>query len=125
MKRLIISITFILLIFCACTFEQVKVDRVYDNICATLDKAIECSESGNYKGAYDSCCELDKYFQKEYKCLSLMLYNNRLNDFNVTLHELKSLAKNEDSTLNGRLLGAKIQAEQIKTNQKITFENIL
>lgn len=125
MKRLYIAVLFIALIISACVYEQIKVNSFYDTACEYIDEASLYADSGDYEGAYNTCNEFDSYYQKQYKCLSLMLYNNTLDDMNITIHELKALAKNKDTTLESKLLAAKIQAQQIKSNQKICLENIL
>ncbi len=113
------------MIIAACTFEQMNLNGFYDTVTDCLDGMEECVGKGDYDVAYGICCELDEYYQREYKSLSMTLYNNRLDEFNVTIHELKSLAKNHDETLKSKLLSARIQSEQIKTDQTVSPKNIL
>ena len=125
MKRLYIALFFIAIIISFCVFEQVKVNCFYDEVSALIDSAEEYANAGDYETAYKKCESLDTYFQKQYKILSLIIHNKTLDDMSVSIHELKALAKNDDTMLESRLLSAKIQAQQIKNNQRITLENIL
>ena len=125
MKRLYIAAAFIVLVITACTLEQINLNSFHKNVAYCLDAMEECAENDDYDGAYSVCCKLDEYYQRKYKSLSMTLYNNRLDEFNVTVHELKALAKNHDKTLKSKLLSARIQSEQIKTDHTVSPENIL
>ncbi|MBR2134468.1 MAG: DUF4363 family protein [Eubacterium sp.] len=125
MKRLYIALFFIAMIISFCVFEQIKVNSFYDEVSALIDSAEEYANAGDYETAYKKCESLDTYFQKQYKTLSIIINNQSLDEMSVTIHELKALAKNDDAMLKNMLLSAKVQAQQIKNNQRITLENIL
>lgn len=124
MKRLYAALFFLLLTASLCVFEQHYVARFYDTVSTHIDAATEAVRQEDYDTAGRECAYLDRTFNEEYRVLSLMINHGALGDLGVDFNELKTLAAIHDSTLEGRLLAAKVKAWQIYDNQRISAANI-
>lgn len=124
MKRLYIAICFLAAAVGLCAFEQITINKTYDEANNYIDMAIEQVEKKDFSAAESTCNDLDKYWDGKHQYLTAMIDHGSLDDTSVTISSLKDLAKNESEDLEGELITAKNQIKSIYDNQKITFGNI-
>lgn len=122
MKRIWFAVAFLVVSFAACIFEQVYIDKVFDNITVKLDSAQEYAEKKDTKNMKKEIDELTSYWEKSHVVLCSISEHNDIDELSTTIKSLNT--KNGDEIKNA-LDETKARIDIYYENQKLSLANIL
>ncbi len=122
MKRIWFAVAFLIVSFAACLFEQIYIDKVFDNITVKLDSAQEYAEAKDTKNMKKEIDELTSYWEKSHIVLCSIGEHNDIDELST---EIKSLNTKSEDEIKNALDETKARIDIYYENQKLTFANIL
>lgn len=122
MKRIWFAVVFLIVSFAACLFEQIYIDKVFDNITVKLDSAQEYAEIKDTKNMKKEIDELTSYWEKSHIILCSIGEHNDIDELST---EIKSLNTKSEDEIKNALDETKARIDIYYENQKMSFANIL
>lgn len=121
MKRIWFSIVFILIAISVCFYEQITVNKAYEDITNTIDLALE-SQNEDEKIKY--CTEVTEKWDEFFRKVTLVTDHSVVQSADVSVGTLERLANKRDDSVDDALIEAKSELDQIYNTSRITFSNI-
>ena len=124
MKKIYIAIVFLIICAGVCIFEQVTINKVYNEATEIINTAIDFNEEKDFESAKNQCKKLRDTWSKSYPYLSAMIDHAQLDSASAAIKSTNDISKENKDELSEKLIVAKIEIQILKENQSITLGNI-
>ena len=122
MKRLWFSAVFLSVIIILCIFEQMTINKVYEEITDDINTAIS-TQVQQEKRQY--CLQVEKKWDKYYYILALMSDHDMIEDANAYIGMLDTISTLSVEETNEILVETQSEIERLKETSEISMRNIL
>lgn len=124
MKKIYIAIVFLIICAGVCIFEQVTINKVYNEATEIINTAIDFNEEKDFESAKNQCKKLRDTWSKSYSYLSAMIDHAQLDSASAAIKSTNDISKENKDELSEKLIEAKNEIQILKENQSITLGNI-
>lgn len=124
MKKIYIAIVFLIICAGVCIFEQVTINKVYNEATEIINTAIDFNEEKDFESAKNQCKNLRDTWSKSYPYLSAMIDHAQLDSASAAIKSTNDISKENKDELSEKLIEAKNEIQILKENQSITLGNI-
>ena len=106
-------------------FSQQLLRRDSENLKASIDKAVKCTDTGNWKGAESSLEEVAKIWFNVKGTWSALIDHEEIDNIDVTLSQLQTLVKAKELPASlSEAAALKIYIGHIPEKEKLKLENL-
>lgn len=124
MKKIYITVVFLIICTGVCVFEQVTINNVYTKTSEIINTALELNERKKFEESKQECKKLRTVWRGKYPYLSAMIDHAQLDSANLAIKATKDIRKDDEDELSEKLIDAKNEIQILKENQSITLGNI-
>ena len=126
MKRIYISILFLVLAFIGASVELGYVNAKTDFFISLIEQADEYIEKEKYNDAFTLCNEMEEKWKDSSKTIDMMLNHEPIDSVGVNFAKMSSYIKNGRFDLYySESISAKKELAYIKESESLNTENIL